>query len=104
MNPGYDRELARLKNFDFALSDHGFPVLKGTFDYGGSGQGFGYVVDTDFITAFLRAVGVNELQQVNGKTVWVTHSNFQIFKIEPLMKGDGETFDVTEWVKAKQAL
>ncbi len=51
------------------------------------------------------AVGVNSLDKMEGKSCWVTHTNSEITKIEPLHKKDGKPFDILEWKKwAKERL
>ena|SRR3990167_3196103 len=93
-----ERSLAKARNFDIWLEDHGLLVLDGHFEYeDGGAQGMGYCVDTAFLMRFLVAFGVDHLQKVNGKSCWVTHTNDKISKIEPLHKKDGEAFDIPTW-------
>lgn len=92
------RDLARCKGFDFAIEDHGLPVLYGHFEYEGSGgQGFGYMVDAAFLMRFMGVFGVERLQQVNGRSCWVTHTSDRITLIEPLHASDGQPFDIGAW-------
>lgn len=95
-----ERELAKAKGFDFVIEDHGCPYMEGAFYYeGGSAQGFGYVVNTAFLMRFMAALGVTRLQDVNGKSCWVTHTNDRILLVEPLHKGEGEPFDTSAWIE-----
>lgn len=98
-----ERSLAKCSDFDFGIEDHGLPVLFGSFEYDEWGvQGLGYSVDAEFLKRFLAVFGVRQLNDVNGKSCWVTHNNSQILKIEPLHKKDGVPFDIEEWVKSKR--
>lgn len=99
------RLLARCKGFDLELEDRGHLILKGCFYYEGQlgVQGLGYEVDAVFLKRFLRAIGVYELQQVNGRSCWVTVIDGTVRIIEPLHAEDGTRFDIREWVKEKEA-
>ena len=69
-----ERELAKCEDFDIGIEDHGILVMFGNFRYEGSScQGFGYAIDTSFLYRFLDVFEVEKLQQVNGKSCWVTH-------------------------------
>lgn len=93
-----ERSLAKLRGFDIGIEDHGILTMLGTFEYEeGMCQGLGYCIDTAFLYRFLSVFGVGKLQQVNGKSAWVTHTHDGIIKIEPLHKNDGEAFDIPEW-------
>lgn len=93
-----ERELAKCSGFDFGVDwDHGWPMLFGTFKYEGGGQGLGYMMDVSFLMRFLDVFHVERLRQVEGKFCWVTHTNSNIHKIEPIMEGEGKTFDIDEW-------
>jgi hypothetical protein len=98
-----ERELAKCLGFDIGVEDHGMPYMFGQFDYEDSGrsQGFGYCIDTSFLMRFLAVFGVEKLQQVNGKSCWVTHDISSILKVEPLHKREGRPFDLKEWVKTR---
>ena len=93
-----ERELAKLRGFDIWLEDHGWMVMAGTFEYEGSScQGFGYGIDIDFVRHLIEVFRVEKLQEINGKSCWVTHDHSGIYKVEPLHKKDGKTFDVKKW-------
>jgi hypothetical protein len=97
------RRLAHASGFDLAIEDHGFLVLYGTFEYEGSwSQGLGYQVDVPFLKRFLGAFGVERLQQVNGRTCYVTSDGGRIHKIEPLPWDPGKSFDINEWRDEKE--
>lgn len=101
--PKAERYLARARNMDLAISDHGHLVLNGHFEYGESGgvcQGLGYAVDAAFLKRFLNVFGATELRKVNGRPCWVTSTSGTIEKIEPLFAKDGEPFDVRAWAEA----
>ncbi len=98
---GERRELVKCGRFDLELEDHGYLVLNGAFYTEGGGQGLGYGVDACFLKAFLKAIGVKTLRDVEGKSCWVTTPSFggNIEKIEPLHRGDGVPFDIAEWAR-----
>ena len=90
------RSLAKCCGFDF--STERTPSLCGFFEYEeGFCQGFGFFIDIAFLYRFCRVFNVDKLSKVNGKSCWVTHSNDQIFLIEPLHKKDGIPLDVIKW-------
>ena len=92
------RELAKLKGFDFMVEDHGLPVLSGTFHYdNGGAQGLGYIVDVAFLMRFLGVFNVDCLQLVNGKSCWVMIEDGLVVGIEPLHKKEGKPFYMSEW-------
>ncbi len=76
--------------------------MHGEFDYGGSGQGFGYRIDIEFVRLFMEVFRVERLRDVNGKYCWVTHTGCQILKVEPMLPRDGQAFDVLRWSKDAQ--
>jgi len=93
-----ERSLAKCEDFDFIIDDHGLPLLNGTFNYeNGSAQGLGFIIDVSFLMRLMEAVGVGSLQDINKKSCWVTHTHSEIFKIEPLHKKDGTTFNIKKW-------
>lgn len=95
------RSLAKCSGFDAMLENHGCVVLAGSFDYeDGGSQGLGYVINAAFLREFMRVFNVERLQQVNGRSCWVTHSYNNISKVEPLHKADGKTFDIKAWSDA----
>ena len=92
------RSLARCKDFDVGIEDHGILVLFGHFEYDDGGcQGLGYCIDSSFLYRFLNVFDVEQLRGVNGKSCWVTHTDSGIEKIEPLHKKDGTPFAIPEW-------
>ena len=94
-----ERELAKLKGFDIMKEDHGCMVMAGSFYYEGSSvQGIGYVINIDFVDRLMDVFRADRLQQINGKSAWVTHDHSSIHKIEPLHAEDGITFDIKKWV------
>jgi hypothetical protein len=98
------RYLARCHGFDLGVEDHGFLVLFGHFQYeDGPAQGLGYQVDRDFLKRFLAALGVERLQEVNGRSCWVTATHSAVLLIEPLHKDQGRAFDIAAWVAERQA-
>jgi len=100
-----ERELAKCLEFDIADNDHGGLMLGGHFEYEGGGcQGLGYQVDIKFVQMFMEAFGVSRLQDVNGKSCWVTHGENGISKIEPLHKGEGTPFEIDKWPLRKKYL
>ena len=95
-----EKLLAKCREFDFGIEDHGIPFLFGTFEYdSGVCQGLGYGFDDAFLMRFLAVFGVQKLRQVNGKSCWVTCDDSKIYKIEPLHKKDGTAFDIDAWAK-----
>lgn len=95
-----EKHLARCVDFDFGIEDHGCPYLFGRFDYDDCGsQGFGYVIDTDFLMRFIRVFGVEQLRDVNGKSCWVVANSSKIYEVHPLHKEDGKPFIIEDWVK-----
>lgn len=95
-----ERELAKLRDFDIIVEDHGWIMMGGTFEYEESScQGIGYGINIQFVKRLMAVFSVDRLQRVNGKSCWVTHDNSTIYKIEPLHKKDGEVFDVEQWAK-----
>jgi hypothetical protein len=101
-----ERSLAKCGDFDLMIEDHGWLIIRGDFDYDGTSQGFTpYFADPSIIMRLLRAIGVDSLNDIEGKSCWVTHTNDEITKIEPLHKKEGETFDILAWKKwAKERL
>ena len=84
--------------FSVGVEDHGCPYMFGTFNCeDGTCQGFGYFIDMAFVMRFLSAVGVCDTSEVKGKSVWITRTNSNIVKVEPLHKKDGTPFVIKEW-------
>ena len=98
MKEKIEKSLAKLSGFDVGVEDHGCFVMHGTFRYeDGGAQGFGYVINADFIEGVIGVFGVDALQRVNGKSCWVYHTSSNISRLEPLHKSDGKAFDISEW-------
>jgi hypothetical protein len=96
-----ERSLAKLTSVDFEIEDHGIPIWNIRFEYDDGGcQGMGgYTAETSFMCRILRAVGVNAVSQLVGKSCWVTHTHTEILKIEPLHKKNGTPFLIEDWRK-----
>lgn len=102
-----ERELARCVGFD--LIDHEVVglMLNGRLEYdSGKCEDLGYRSDTDFVMWFMRVFGVTNLQDVNGRSCWVTHDDAggSIQQIYPLHRKDGVPFNVEAWVCNKNAM
>ena len=95
----WTREVARLRGFDIEDNEHGGLGMGGAFEYEGAGQSLGYGIDMKFVQKLMAVFGVKRLQEINGRHAWVTHSYSDIRLIEPLLKGEGEPFDVHQWAK-----
>ena len=94
------RELAKCIDFDLMLNNGCSPMLSGHFAYEDCGcQGIGYIVEIAFLARFMGVFSVEKLRDVNRKSCWVTHDSDRIYKIEPLHKKDGQTFDIEQWGK-----
>jgi hypothetical protein len=94
--------LARIQQCDFAVEDHGMPVLNCDFEMEGSGIGLGYMVDIAFLMRFMAVFGAECLQQCVGKSCWITLKvegvgGGPVIEIAPLHKGDGTTFNIEAW-------
>ena len=104
--------LARVDKLDIGIEDHGCFFMFGGFEYegGGSWQGFGYIIDEDFIRGILKAFSVERLQDCNGRLIYVEHTHSEIIKLIPLNFGKSQSviFDIKEWantrVNAKRGL
>ena len=96
--------LARIRNADVAIEDHGILVLDVTFEYEEGGvQGLPIIIQGPhggaFIKAFLQAIGADSFTKARGKDCWVEASSYNIFKISPLHKKDGIPLDIDEFNK-----
>lgn len=90
--------IAKARNFDVGYEDHGLPFMYGEFEYEDGGmQGFGSIINIDFVTNFCKAFGVMRLQDCNGKIIKVEHDNSYIYKLIPLKFSRGKIFDVEKW-------
>jgi hypothetical protein len=97
------RELARLEKPDVGVEDHGFVIFWGRFVGESWGQGTDLILNEKLGGFVKHLLGVwnytEKLAQINGKPCWVTHCNWRIHKIEPLMPGEGTAFDVDAWLR-----
>lgn len=91
--------LAKVDNFDIGIENHGGFFMFGGFNYEEGGwQGFGYIINEDFIRGILRVFNVEKLQDCNGKLCYVEQSHSNIHKVIPLSYyKNGKTFDVDKW-------
>ena len=93
------RDLAKLKGFDIQIEDHGLMMMAGTFYFDSSScQGFGYCINIEFVRGLMEVFNANKLQDVNGKSCWVTHDRSKIYKLEPLHKDEGKVFEINAWI------
>ena len=93
----YNWESAKICHVDVGFEDHGILTLFATFDYGGSIQGLGYAVNSDFIRGFLQACSATRLQECVGRVVMVYHSDSKIIGIKPMPFDEGKEFDIEDW-------
>ena len=92
------RELAKIKSADIAV-DGCLAYLLVEFAYEGTGRQRlpNYQLDGSFVLRFIRAVGVESLSAVVGKSCWVTHNFLSISLVEPLHAEDGVAFSLPDW-------
>ena len=102
MSSPITRELARWRDPDIWLEDHGWTMMRGHFDFGGSSQGFGVCIDMEFVKRFMQVFNVEFLKQTNGQPCYVTHDYGKIYKVEPLFENEGKVFDVEEWANSRK--
>jgi hypothetical protein len=95
-----EREVARLSGFDFGF-EGSWPLLVGSFNYDGGGQGLGCSVSIGFLKRFLAVFRVDSLREVNGRACWVTHTDSSILLLEPLLPDEGEPFNIEAWWERK---
>ena len=93
------RELARITYADIGAVYEGIPGLVVNFEYedGGGQYLSGHMIDPAMVCRFMNAVGVSALRDAEGKSCWVTHTDQEILKVEPLHAKDGRPFDLEEW-------
>ena len=93
------RYLAKVREADICIEDHGIPYLSVQFDYDeGVSQGLGaYTLDGAFVFRFMLALGVDSLKRAEGKSCWVEADGGNIYSISPLHKKDGPPFVIKEW-------
>lgn len=99
-----ERELARIVRADLMIEDHGCLLSDLRFEYDGASQGLPLTLGKNaaaFFKGVLAAVGVDTWSGLRGKSCWVTHTDGQVCKIEPLHRRDGVPFDVEAFRKEK---
>jgi hypothetical protein len=100
-----EMDLAIAERLDVGFEDHGWFVLFGGFSYGSSGQGIGLTMSSDFLKRFIRAFGVDTLQECNGRQIFVEHSNEMIHRLIPVSfdnaADEPADFDIFEWSKSQ---
>lgn len=94
-----ERSLAKVLDARIGEVYNGMPGLCVTFKYDdGFHQGIGgYLLDASFVIRFLSVFGTPELNQIKGRSCWITHTWNSITKIEPLHKDEGKPFVIAEW-------
>lgn len=94
-----ERELAKVRECEIGIEDHGILTLFMTWDYDeGSTQGLGcYQIDAAFLYRIMAVFGVDRLHKIVGKSCWVTHDWGSTSMIEPLHKKGGVPFVIKEW-------
>ncbi|HEX3458513.1 MAG TPA: hypothetical protein VHR97_11215 [Candidatus Baltobacteraceae bacterium] len=98
------REVARIEHCDIRDNEHGGLFFGGAFKYDSSGQGFGYIIDIEFVQGIMRVFGwPKSLSSCNAKACWVTHCQTDIHLVEPLLPDEGKVFDVDAWCKRANA-
>lgn len=91
-------EPAKITQMDIGLEDHGSTFMWADFNYGGSGQGFGFLgIDMEFIVGMLEACNVDRLSQCVGKVVMIDHDNGKIYSVLPMKFSGGKPFDCEAW-------
>lgn len=99
MTEKIDKDLGRVEGLDVGIEDHGYFFMWGGFNFGGLRQGFGYIINEEFIRRFLKVFEVDRLQKCNGRICWVERTHSAILKLIPLPFEKGETFDIEKWSK-----
>ena len=93
-----DKRLAKIRNSDLFIEDHGCLMRPGEFEYEEGGiQGLGYIVNNDLIKGLMGAVGSRTLKGMNGKSCWVVCEKGLVSEVHPLHKKDGLPFYIKEW-------
>lgn len=102
-------QIAKIRTAKLGYEDHGIFAAALDFDYGGSGQGVLYALDTysgdnervgtasglDFIIRVVQACGVSAWDEVAGKTVIALREdgyNGRVVGIKPLPTEGGKPF------------
>lgn len=94
------RDVARITTADVWLEDHGFLVLDMMFDYGGSTQGLGLILNDhlgDFVRNILRVCKRERLSRCVGVILQVESDHSHIFRLTQLPFDGEETFDIEAW-------
>lgn len=93
-----EKKLAKIRNSDLYIEDHGWLMWSGEFDYEDGGiQGLGYYAKDDLIKGLMEAVGSRTLKGMNGKSCWVVCENGLVSEVHPLHKKDGVPFKIKDW-------
>ena len=91
-------DIGEFNGVDVGFAHGGF-VMHGAHYDGTNEQGFGYVIDTEFIIKFMDAFGAKRLQECNGKLIFVEHNNNKIHRLIPVRKNRYEReFDIINWL------
>lgn len=97
-----ERWLARFRNPDIWVEDHGCLMVAGHFEGERGAQGLGYALNegaAEFLKRLLAVFRVEKLSQCANKPCWVTGSNSRIDRLEPLLPEEGVPFDIQVWAK-----
>jgi hypothetical protein len=112
-------ELGKIEGVFFGIEDHGILTFMMTFDFGGSGQGFGgYALDTynketkkregiaagtDLVLELLNLFGVSSLGEIRGRYAYAIrdgdHHNSQIIGVRIPKPEGGRCFMIGDWQK-----
>jgi hypothetical protein len=99
-----EKRLARIRNSDLFIEDHGWLMWSGEFCYEGGGvQGLGYGAKDDLIKGLMNAVGSRTLAGMNGKSCWVVCESGLVSEVHPLHKEDGMPFIIKEWQEKQKS-
>lgn len=100
-----ERKLARVKELDLQIEDHGILTVVGGFEVDGVGF-YGmpaYAINSAFLYRLLFAFGgYKKLSQLVGVPCWITAkfqlgTFYEIERIEPLFEKDGTPFVLADW-------
>lgn len=114
----YER-IGKIESTQLGYEDHGIPTFFLTFDFGGAGQGFGgyawaeynkqedrqegTAAGADLILRILDACGVENWEDIVGKTMYALYENEHygqpIIGIKSLPFEHGGTFLIKDWQK-----
>jgi len=94
------KDIARVEDLDVGVEDHGCFFMYGGFNFGGSWQGFGFVINETFIRGILDVFGCDRLQDCNGRICYVERTHSKILRLIPLpFEKHGKIFDIEKWSK-----